>query len=206
MSSKIHRPRNHTKIDKGMLHNKRRKKRAFQIEKKPSYVKKDATPVKQEITVEASSLLLLLKYFLEKGLLKLEDIQVLTKEQANKAKLPTFKLTNTLSKEQLRNLWLYQMRHHELFCSICGHEIQEVKGNSDARLTYEHRIPKSKGGKTDGKNGDPAHALCNRLKSNYMPEVWEKIGYAILTANGISIDLDKCSYNYIINQLQQRTH
>lgn len=107
-----------------------------------------------------------------------------------------FKLINSLSKHQIRNFWIYQIRHHNLFCEICGNHIDIINGYSKNRLTLDHRIPKSKGGKTNFSNSGPAHSICNSLKTNIMPKKWERIGLKILSDYGIIINKQHTKYNY----------
>ena len=105
-----------------------------------------------------------------------------------------FHVTRKTSKGQLRDHWMYLMRNNQLFCDICGKPIDTLQGSM--RLTYDHIQPRSKGGKTDGENGSPAHSVCNNAKGNILPEVWEKVGLEILNSRGISVDLNKAMYKY----------
>ncbi len=154
-------------------------------------------PAQKKMTVEidVSTVLLFVKHFMDLGIIKPEDLTKLL----NATKEVDFKLVKdkaNMTKGDVRALWLYQMRNHELFCDICGHPIESTKGNDPWRLTYDHRQPRSKGGKTDGLNASPAHSICNGLKTNYLPNVWEQIGFAILSSHGIHVDFDKCAYDY----------
>jgi 5-methylcytosine-specific restriction endonuclease McrA len=96
-----------------------------------------------------------------------------------------------LTKGEIRLFWLYLMNHGELICDLCGNHIDNPRD-----LTYDHRVPHSKGGHTDAENGKPAHKLCNNLKGNILPDEWEQIGDAILMSRGIPINYNMAGYNY----------
>lgn len=111
-----------------------------------------------------------------------------------------FKLSKNAGKGEIRDYWLYLMKQNNLFCDICGYPITTVHGRMG--LTYDHIQPRSKGGKTDAKNGSPAHQICNGLKTNILPETWEKVGAAILQEHGIQINPANTLYKYAM--LRQR--
>lgn len=106
----------------------------------------------------------------------------------------TFHVTTKTTKDELRDHWILLMQRGHLFCDICGKHIDTLKGPK--RLTYDHIVPKSKGGRTDGLNGSPAHSICNGLKGNMLPEEWEIYGYDILRSRGIEIDPIHSMYVY----------
>lgn len=122
-----------------------------------------------------------------------ELIQIL-KDITENANEPLCIIQKDISKKELRQYWLYLMKHQELFCDICGNKIQSKTGKN--KLTYDHIIPRSKGGKTDLENGSATHLICNNLKSDYLPEEWEKVGPAILKRFGITINHLHTIYNY----------
>lgn len=99
--------------------------------------------------------------------------------------------SHKLERGEIRLFWLYLMNHHNLICDLCGHPIVLQKD-----LTYDHIVPKSKGGKTDAENASPTHKRCNNLKGNIMPDEWEQVGDAILMSRGIQINYNLAGYNY----------
>jgi hypothetical protein len=107
-----------------------------------------------------------------------------------------FKIINSLSKTQTRGFWIYLLKHNDLYCDICGHHINSIDNKSNQRLTWDHIVPKSKGGKYNFLNASPTHSLCNKLKTNYMPNEWEKVGLEILKNYGIIINKQHTKYNY----------
>lgn len=159
---------------------------------------------KVTITVDISTFLLLLQGLLEnkqitkeqvaellKDVKKTEDEYILTDKDHPKKE---FHITNKTSKDQLRDYWITLMNRGKLFCDICGNPIKTLGG--PGRLTYDHITPKSKGGKTDGYNGSPAHSICNGLKGNMLPEEWEIYGLQILHSRGIKVDFAHTMYQY----------
>lgn len=147
----------------------------------------------QEIQqIDAYYIMMIFNYYIDKGIFTQEDIKHFIRNPNSKK----YEIIYKLSKAELRSIWLYQIRHGTLFCEVCGQKIEECKGKSPKRLTAEHRIPQSKGGKTNVFNLGPAHSVCNCVKSNYMPDEWTKIGAYILNKYRIKIDYEKCRYNY----------
>ena len=122
-----------------------------------------------------------------------ELLQIL-KEITQNTEEPLCIIQKDISKKELRQYWLYLMKHDELFCGICGNKIKSKTGKH--KVTYDHIIPSSKGGKTDLENGSPTHLICNNLKSDYLPEEWEKVGPSILKRFGIVIDHLHTIYDY----------
>lgn len=102
---------------------------------------------------------------------------------------------NKTPKEHMRMFWIYKMHHDSLYCEICGNKITNVK-HKLYRLTYDHILPQSMGGKTDYLNASPTHSICNSLKANHLPEEWEKIGLKILSEYGIKVHILNSIYNY----------
>lgn len=193
--------------DPNFKHKPRKQKRADkkieQISTQPKSGVEPSAQKKMTVEIDVSTVLLFIKHFMDLGIIKPEDLTKLL----NTTKEVDFKLVKdkaNMTKGDVRALWLYQMRNHELFCDICGHPIESTKGNDPWRLTYDHRQPRSKGGKTDGLNASPAHSICNGLKTNYLPNIWEQIGFMILKSHGIHVDFDKCAYDYR-KYLQQHT-
>ena len=107
-----------------------------------------------------------------------------------------------VDKGTLRARWLMMMRANNLFCCLCGTPIKTADARSPWRVTAEHTWPKSAGGKADSTNLLPAHSVCNALKTNIKPQIWEKVGYDILTSRGIHINPATVSYQYM--QLQRQ--
>lgn len=107
-----------------------------------------------------------------------------------------YKLTKNSDKNECRAYWLYLMEKGELFCDICGNPITTIKGPN--RLTFDHILPQSKGGKTNGENASATHQVCNGLKADYLPSEWEQIGLTVLAAHKIPVDLLHCLYQYRI--------
>ena len=183
---------------------------------KSEYTSKAATstPVhnipKQSVEIELSTFLLLIKSLVKSNQVSLEELnKILEAVKEEKDGLVVedpnhpdrvFHVTRKTSKGQLRDHWMYLMRNNQLLCDICGKPIDTLQG--PMRLTYDHIQPRSKGGKTDGQNGSPAHSICNNAKGNILPEVWEKVGLEILNSRGISVDLNHTMYNY--KQVNQR--
>lgn len=177
---------------------------------KSNYTSKavSSTPVhnipKQSVEIELSTFLLLIKSLVKSNQVSLEELnKILEAVKEEKDGLVVedpnhpdrvFHVTRKTSKGQLRDHWMYLMRNNQLLCDICGKPIDTLQG--PMRLTYDHIQPRSKGGKTDGENGSPAHSICNNAKGNILPEVWEKVGLEILNSRGISVDLNKAMYKY----------
>lgn len=61
-------------------------------------------------------------------------------------------------------------------CGICGAQI-----NTLAEVTYDHVVPRSKGGGNYG-NIVPAHSTCNTSKADRMPRGCELVMLAALNA------------------------
>lgn len=99
-----------------------------------------------------------------------------------------------LTKNEIKRYWLYLMQVNSLYCDICGQLINKTTGKH--KLTYDHYIPKSKGGKTSYQNSSPAHSICNNLKSDYLPKVWEKIGLEVLQLHKILVNKSHTRYKY----------
>lgn len=151
---------------------------------------------KQQVSIDANIILPFIKLLIDKGLITPEEIQSLTLKQDNPLKNVDFKIEGeVLDKGELRQYWLYLMKHNELFCALCGHPITE-KSKGPWRLTAEHTIPRSEGGKSDSTNLVPAHEVCNNIKTNIMPEEWNKVGLEMLRSYGIHVDLKHSMYKY----------
>lgn len=162
---------------------------------------------KRKIEIDSSMIMLLIEYFLKSRLITKEELETLTLNKDNPLREVEVKINNqVLGKNQVRDLWLLQMRNHNLFCSICGNPINSADSShhNPWRLTAEHRIPKSKGGKTDSTNLDPSHSICNSLKSNMMPDQWERLGLSILQSRGIPVDFNKTIFNYLQQNRRQK--
>lgn len=56
------------------------------------------------------------------------------------------------------------LERHGGLCGICGEPVNPYN------FTIDHAVPISKGGVHAYWNCQPAHALCNKLKGNLMPE------------------------------------
>lgn len=54
-----------------------------------------------------------------------------------------------------------------LLCGLCGYRIATIE-----EITVDHIIPKSKGGPNHTTNLQPAHKICNELKSNRELDTW----------------------------------
>jgi len=177
--------------------------------KKTEYTSKAvSTPVhnipKQSVEIELSTFLLLIKNLVKTNQVSIAELNKIleaVKEEKDGLVIEdpnhpdrVFHVTKKTSKGQLRDHWMYLMRNNQLFCDICGKPIDTLQG--PMRLTYDHIQPRSKGGKTDGENGSPAHSVCNNAKGNILPEVWEKVGLEILNSRGIGVDLNKTMYRY----------
>lgn len=145
-----------------------------------------------KIPIEYSYILIIFKYFIDKKILTPNDL----KHYIANPKSPKFEFIHTLSKAQIRNIWLYQIRNSKLYCEICGKPIDICRKKSPQMLTADHRMPSSKGGETNVYNLGPAHSKCNSLKANYTPLQWSLIGYDILKQHDILVDLKRCKYKY----------
>ena len=58
------------------------------------------------------------------------------------------------------------LKYGKLTCELCKEPIRKSKNNKNRRLTFDHIIPKSKGGNGDLENLQIAHARCNKRKGN----------------------------------------
>lgn len=56
-----------------------------------------------------------------------------------------------------------------LYCSICG---QPILGNQ--QMSLDHYILRCRGGLDEASNLFPAHKICNSIKSNLMPDEFER--------------------------------
>ena len=56
-----------------------------------------------------------------------------------------------------------------LYCHICGQPILEKH-----KMSLDHYIPKCHGGTDDVENLLPAHAICNSIKNDLMPDDFER--------------------------------
>jgi 5-methylcytosine-specific restriction endonuclease McrA len=57
-------------------------------------------------------------------------------------------------------------------CSICGDALNRKHGDGDpAQITFDHVVPRSKGGRDEFENIKLAHALCNQRKGDQLPEL-----------------------------------
>ena len=191
------------KADRKKKLEKRKLKRIKKKEYKPKKILKDQ-PLPQiqqsqpEITLNTNIILPFIKLLLDKNLITTEELQTLTLKENNPLKQVNFKLDGkVLDKSQLRQYWLYLMKHNELYCALCGHPITEKSNKGPWKLTAEHTIPRSKGGATDSTNLVPAHSICNGIKTNIMPEEWNKVGLEMLRSYGIHVDTKYSMYKYI---------
>lgn len=188
---------------------KQERKRKLERKKKAKEAKKPKQPkkqlrnqpfIKKEVSIDSNLVLAFIQLLVNKGMITKKELETLTLNEDNPLKQVDFKVENkVLSKSQLKGYWLYMMRHNQLFCSLCGHPITEETNKGPWRLTAEHRIPRSKGGATDSTNLDPAHEICNCVKSDIMPEEWNKVGLEILRSYGIHVDTKHALYNYLIH-------
>lgn len=69
-----------------------------------------------------------------------------------------------------------QINHTEVFdywgwvCNICGSDINKFAGRDDwMRVSLEHVVPLSRGGRHEWDNVRPAHLRCNQEKGNKLP-------------------------------------
>lgn len=177
--------------------------------KKP---KAEKSQEQNKIILDSSSILMMLEFFLKNGLLTPEELKERCLKPDNPLRGVEFEIHPNADKKEARAIWLRKMQLGELRCELCGNPITKGVGSRPLSLTAEHRFPKSKGGSTKGENLGPAHKICNHIKTNYLPDVWEFIGFALLEKNGIKVDLDKARYDYlkyfrenkeIINMLQR---
>ena len=153
----------------------------------------------QQISIGINVILPFIKLLLDKNLITKEELQSLTLNENNPLKQFNFNIDKNeiLDKNECRQYWLYLMKHNELFCALCGHPITEKTNKGPWRLTAEHTIPRCQGGASDSTNLVPAHEICNNIKTNIMPEEWEKIGLDILKSYGIHVDIKHSMYKYI---------
>lgn len=142
---------------------------------------------RQKLVLDKALLLIIIRYFLK---LDKDFESKLLNMLAEKAEIK-----NVLSGKELRMIWLYQMNHGELYCSICGNKIEKDSGKC-RKLTRDHVVPKSKGGSINASNIMPAHSICNTAKSNFSVEEWEKVGKNILELYGIKINELHSIYDY----------
>jgi len=156
---------------------------------------------KPQVSIDSSIILPFIKLLLDKNLITAEELQSLTLNKDNPLKQVDFKVEdNILTKTQLRNYWVYLMRHNELYCALCGHPITDKTYQGPWRLTADHTIPRSRGGITDSSNLLPAHSICNSIKTDISPEEWEKVGKDLLESYGIHVDLKHVKYNYLAKE------
>lgn len=161
----------------------------------PQVIQYNSQP--QQISIDANIILPFIKLLLDKNLVTSEELQTLTLKNNNPLKQVDFKLEGeVLDRSQLRQYWLYLMKHNELFCALCGHPITEKTNKGPWRLTAEHTIPRSEGGSSDSTNLVPAHEICNNIKTNIMPEEWERVGLEMLRSYGIHVDTKHSMYKY----------
>lgn len=165
------------------------------------------TETKLSFEIDMSVFLLLIQSMLKENKLtikQLEELIAKAKETPDKTAFQItdpnnpnriLKLNKHSGKGEIRDYWMYLMKQGQLFCDICGYPIDTTKGRM--ALTYDHIQPRSRGGKTDAKNGSPAHQVCNGLKSNILPETWEKIGLDILKEHGVKVDPRHTLYQYM---------
>ena len=186
-----------TKFNSKKTHKKKIKK--SHSNKKVEKILKEKTTVE----IDLSTFLLMLKQLLlSNKITKDQIIQIIAEAEEKKDSIiikskfsdKEYKLTKQSDKNECRAYWLYLMEKGELFCDICGNPITTIKGPQ--RLTYDHIIPQSKGGKTNGENASATHQVCNGLKTDYLPSEWEQIGLTVLAAHKIPVDLLHCLYEY----------
>ena len=58
------------------------------------------------------------------------------------------------------------LKYGKLTCELCKELIPKNRNNKNRKLTFDHIIPKSKGGNGNFENLQIAHARCNRKKGN----------------------------------------
>lgn len=162
---------------------------------------------KLSFEIDMSVFLLLIQNMLKENKITVKQLEALiagAKETEDKTAFKivdpnnpnrVFTLNKHSGKGEIRDYWMYLMKQGQLFCDICGYPIDTTKGRM--ALTYDHIQPRSRGGKTDAKNGSPAHQVCNGLKSNILPETWERIGLDILKEHGIKVDPRHTLYQYM---------
>ncbi len=191
------------KADRQKKLEKRKLKRIKKKEYKPKKILRNQ-PFPQlqqsqpEINLSINIVLPFIKLLLDKNLITTKELQTFTLKENNTLKQVNFKLDGeVLDKSQLRQYWLYLMKHNELYCALCGHPITEKTNKGPWKLTSEHTIPRSQGGATDSTNLVPAHSICNSIKANITPEEWEKVGLEMLRSYGIHVDTKYSMYKYI---------
>lgn len=191
------------KADRQKKLEKRKLKRIRKKEYKPKKILRNQ-PFPQlqqsqpEINLSINIVLPFIKLLLDKNLITTKELQTFTLKENNTLKQVNFKLDGeVLDKSQLRQYWLYLMKHNELYCALCGHPITEKTNKGPWKLTSEHTIPRSQGGATDSTNLVPAHSICNSIKANITPEEWEKVGLEMLRSYGIHVDTKYSMYKYI---------
>lgn len=62
------------------------------------------------------------------------------------------------------------IKYGKLTCELCKEVIPKNKNDKSKRLSYDHIIPKSKGGNGNFENLQIAHRICNARKGN---KVWK---------------------------------
>lgn len=65
---------------------------------------------------------------------------------------------------------VYEKSNHK--CAICGKELQIDYCNDDDYATIDHIIPLNKGGKNELDNYQATCQVCNKIKSDIMPDVF----------------------------------
>jgi len=155
-------------------------------------------PPQKSITLNQNLVFAFIQFLLQKNLITKEELRKLTLSEDNPLKDIQVEVTKdrVLSREELRDIWIQMMHQNNLYCELCGNPITEVN-KGPWRLTAEHRMPRSKGGKTDSTNLDPAHSYCNNLKADMLPEEWAKIGLSRMRNSGIQVDFDHVGYRYM---------
>lgn len=167
-----------------------------QLRNQPLINLQDTQP--KQISINANIILPFIKLLLDKNLITKEELETLTLKENNPLRQFDFNIENgeILDRGECRQYWLYLMKHNQLYCSLCGHPITEKTNKGPWRLTAEHTIPRSEGGPTDSTNLVPAHEICNNIKTNIMPEEWERIGLEMLRSYGIHVDTKHTLYKY----------
>lgn len=172
-------------------------KRRIPKRRKNKVHKAEKSQKQNKITLDSSSILLMLEFFLKNGLLTPEELKERCLKPDNPLRGVEFEICPNADKNMARTIWLRKIQLGELRCELCGNPITRPVGSHPLSLTAEHRFPKSKGGATKGENLGAAHKICNHIKANYLPDVWEFIGFALLEKNGIKVNLDKVRYDYL---------
>jgi hypothetical protein len=162
-------------------------------------IKRKIIKEKKKIKLSYSDALALYEYLTKTGLITKEEIKNKKLNDDSPFQQYEIEIEPNQSKDVARKVWISLAKQNNLYCEVCGQPIyyKSLYGNHNNALTVEHRHPKSKGGANVTPNLGPAHKLCNEIKTNITPEVWERVGLLKLLQYGIIVDLEKTRYNYL---------